>query len=179
MKPGGEYLWWAEMRNGFYGRPDPERDGAVFGVMPNGTLQLLIQAQNPGPVAEIALKRGFLSCFIHVEPAPPFLAAVYWEYLPPFGLVETHFHAGLYRDGRVDLLLKCPMEEQMLTVTVVDGLKIVLEQKIVLPKEVLTLIVKQDALQRSHPVTWEQYELALAQLYSHTPAELFLLRDTP
>jgi hypothetical protein len=59
------------------------------------------------------------------------------------------------------------------------GLKIVLEQKIILPTEILTLIVKHAALQRRHPVTWEQYELALARLYSHTPAELFLLRSTP
>jgi len=156
-----------------YTGPVPQQDGLYFEIGPDGDMQLLIQFKNPSHAEKEALLAGFrqysLLCF-HNRRSPEPLLCFIFKFAAPVSYMDAPFHAGLYRDSRIQKFLDA--EQNLLTVVMLDG-DIVQGLRVVgLHPEAMRLF-KKTALNQTPLVQRNIYDRLVDDLNELSSEELF------
>ena len=154
--------------------PVPQQDGATLEMGPDGDLILLIQMRNQDPKETAALVEGFTRYSFYEHSGIPVLAVWIWKFPAPVGYMDSPFHAGLYKDGRVQTYLNHP-EWNMLQVFALDG-EIVKLIRLSGLQPIATALFR-DTIRRQLaepiPISPTGYNAAIDILYGISPEEIF------
>jgi hypothetical protein len=152
--------------------PVPQQEGAVLelGLGPDEAMTLLVQIPRQKAEETAALKTGFTK-YAYFESGKSSLACWVWDFPAPFSYFDSPFHSGRYGDDDDRVKRFINSDNSQLMVYVLDGPIVKAINIVHLHHDSVDFF--RDTLRNQRKITDQEFNDAIADLYTLTPEEIF------
>ncbi len=151
--------------------PVPPEDGLGFEIGPDGDMVLLIQMHGQREAETRALLAGMERYSLYIQFTAPHIAVWVFKFPAPFRYMDAPFHAGLYKDNRIEKMTA--LQGNALQLYVLDGQIVKVIKLIGLSHQSAADFRAAIKQQLAQPFNEQEYSRGIDEVFQLSSEELF------